>query len=110
MRYLNNKLKLIIKSKEPYRNFIEIILCHVGKFVSEKDEKAFHYLLNPRTYTQTYIPTVIQREGGGDCCTPSPRFLRCYNVWENFLLLIDSLSCDLKDEVYIMGRGTAGCP
>ena len=60
--------------------------------------------LNPRTYTQTYTPTVIQGGGGGGgrCCNPSPRFLQCYNIWET-----DSLSCDLQDEVNIMGNGAA---
>ena len=38
--------------------------------------------INPRTYTHAYTPTVVQDRGGGggDCCNPSPEFLRCYNI------------------------------
>ena len=55
-------------------------------------------------YTQTYTPTVVQEV----CCSSSPGLLKCYNIFENILPLIDSLSRGLQIKVNIMGYWAAG--
>ena len=74
---------------------------------SELHEHLYVHTFNNR---HTYIQNVEQGGGGGrggGGCNPSPGFLRCYNISQIFLHLIDSLSCDLQDEVNIMGYSTA---
>ena len=53
-----------------------------------------------------YNPTVVQ---GGVCCNLSPGFCGV-TTFRKYFTCIDSLSCNLKDKVNIMGYDTAGSP
>ena len=67
-------------------------------------------LLNPRTYTQSHTPTVVQGGGGvgaGRLIYPLLSFLYVA-VFETILPSVESLSSSLQDEVNVMGGGAAG--
>ena len=66
-------------------------------------------LLNPRTYTQSHTPTVVQGGGGGPgrLIYPLLSFLY-FAVFETILPSVESLSSSLQDEVNVMGGGAAG--
>ena len=65
-------------------------------------------LLNPRTYTQSHTPTVVQGGGGGGgWFTPSWVYLYVA-VFETILPSVESLWSSLQDEVNVMGGGAAG--
>ena len=63
--------------------------------------------INPRTYTQTYNPTVV-KEGGRGLLQPLAWVFAVLQYCGNILTLIDSLSCDLQDKVKIMGYDAVG--
>ena len=58
---------------------------------------------------ETYTPTMVQG-WGGRVVQPLPWVLAVFQCLENILLLIDSLSCGLQDEVNIMGYDAVGGP
>ena len=66
-------------------------------------------LLNPRTYTQSHTPTVVQGGGGGPGGLIYPLLSFLYvAVFETILPSVESLSSSLQDEVNVMGGGAAG--
>ena len=67
--------------------------------------KIVSYLINPRTYTQSYTPTVVQG-GGGGVLQPLPWVsFAVLQYLENILPVMWS-----TEKVNIMGCGAAGGP
>ena len=64
------------------------------------------FLINPWTYTQIHIPTVVQGGGGG--WMEPPRDFDMLQYFETILPSVESLWSSLQDEVYFMGGGAAG--
>ena len=67
------------------------------------------YSVNPRTHTQTFTPTVVQR-GGGGLLQPLPWVFAVLQYFVYISPLKYRLSCDLQDKANIMGYGAAGGP
>ena len=65
------------------------------------------YAINPRTYTQFHIPTVLQRVGGGGerVLAPLTRGFEMLQYFVTILPSVESLWSSLQDEVYFMGGG-----
>ena len=63
---------------------------------------------NPRTYTQSRTPTVVQREGGGRVNGSLPCVFYMLQYFETILPSVESLWSSLQDEVYFIGGGGAG--
>ena len=64
------------------------------------------FYLNPRTNTQIHTTTVAQE--GGDGWNPSPVFLICCSIWNNFTFSGKPLIFLTRLQVYFMGGGAAG--
>ena len=64
--------------------------------------------INPRTYTQSHTPTVVQGELMEFPPPPLPWVFDMLQYYETILPSVESLWSSPQDEVYFMGGGAAG--
>ena len=76
---VNSVFEVVLTSKSHERKYSE------AKKTKQKTQRN----LNPRTYAQTYTPTVVQ--GGGGLMGPLPRVTDMLQFFETILSLVESL-------------------
>ena len=77
--------------------FIFVASANCGEF-------AYFYNFNPRTYTKSHTPTMVQGRG---LMKPLPRVVDMLQYFETILRSVESFWPSLHDEVYFKGGSTA---
>ena len=85
---MTNKFEVIIEANAVFQVVLRVTKENIRKR-KKKQNKKTQRNLNPRTYAQTYTPTVVQ--GGGGLMEPLPGVFDMLQYFETILSLVESL-------------------